>query len=68
MRLLRSYHVVSLGLVLGLGLHAATYEVAQQNPQASDDAPGTAERPWKTVAKAAETARAGDVVVIRGGV
>lgn len=68
MRLLRSYHVVGLGLVLGLGLHAATYEVAQQNPQASDDAPGTVERPWKTVAKAAETARAGDVVVIRGGV
>ncbi len=68
MRLLRSYHVVSFGLVLGLGLHAATYEVAQQNPQASDDAPGTVERPWKTVAKAAETARAGDVVVIRGGV
>ena len=49
-------------------LHATTYEVAQQHPQASDDAPGTAERPWKTIAKAAEKAGPGDVVVLRGGV
>ena len=49
-------------------LHATTYEAAQQHPQASDDAPGTAERPWKTIAKAAEKAGPGDVVVLRGGV
>ena len=55
-------------LALASVLHAATYEVAQQNPQASDDAPGTAERPWKTITRAAEKAGPGDVVVIRGGV
>ena len=65
---LRFYHALSLVLALGSSLQAATYEVAQQNPQAGDDAPGTAERPWKTVSRAAEMARPGDVVVIHGGV
>ncbi len=64
----RSYHAVGLALALGSALQAATYEVAQQDPQASDDAPGTAERPWKTIVKAAERVGPGDVVVIRGGV
>lgn len=68
MLLLRSYHAAGFALALGSALQAATYEVAQQNPQASDDAPGTAERLWKTIAKAAEKAGPGDVVVIRGGV
>lgn len=57
-----------LALALVSSVPAATYEVAQQNPQASDDAPGTADRPWKTFAKAAESAGPGDVIVIRGGV
>jgi hypothetical protein len=52
----------------GATYYAATYEVAQQHPQASDDGPGTAERPWKTIAKATERARTGDLVRIRGGV
>ncbi|MCZ7638071.1 MAG: right-handed parallel beta-helix repeat-containing protein [Verrucomicrobia bacterium] len=46
----------------------ATYEVAQRHPQASDEAPGTAERPWKTIGRAAAAAGPGDLVVIRGGV
>jgi hypothetical protein len=65
---LRSNLVVGLALALGSALQAATYEVAQQNPQASDEGPGTVERPWKTIAKAAEKMGPGDVVVIRGGV
>ena len=68
MILLRSYHAVGLALALGGARQAATYEVALENPQASDDAPGTSERPWKTIATAAEKASPGDVVVIRGGV
>ncbi len=68
MNLLRSFCGAVLALALAFALQAATYEVAQQNPQASDDAPGTQERPWKTVAKAAEMAGPGDVIVIRGGV
>jgi len=58
---------IGLALMLAVSLPAATYEVAQRHPQASDDAPGTGERPWKSINKAAEQARAGDVVVIRGG-
>lgn len=59
---------MGLALMLAASLPAATYEVAQQNPQASDDAPGSADRPWKTIARAAEKAGPGDVVLIRGGV
>ena len=68
MRSFLSYHALGLALALGSSIRAANYEVAQQNPQASADAPGTAERPWKTIAQAAEKAGPGDVVVIRGGV
>jgi len=59
---------IGLALMLAVSLPAATYEVAQRHPQASDDAPGTGEQPWKSITKAAQQARAGDVVVIRGGV
>ena len=65
---LRSYHSLGLALTLGTMLQAATHEVAQQNPQASDDGPGTAQQPWKTIAKAAGEAGPGDIILIRGGV
>lgn len=55
-------------LALVSSVQAARFEVAQRHPQASDDGPGTAERPWKTVTKAAASVGLGDVVVIRGGV
>jgi hypothetical protein len=58
----------ALVLVWCFSAPAATFEVAQQNAQASDEGPGSAERPWKTIAKAAERAGAGDVVLIRDGV
>jgi hypothetical protein len=61
-------HLVCLPLAFSLSLRAATFEVAQQNPQASDEAPGSAARPWKTITKAAEMVGPGDSVVIRGGV
>jgi hypothetical protein len=65
---LRSFHVAGLVLGLGSAIPAASFEVAQQNPNASDEGPGTAERPWKTISQAAEKVGPGDVVVIRGGV
>jgi hypothetical protein len=46
---------------------AKTYHVAQQNPAADDANPGTAERPWKTVQRAAEALRPGDTVLIHAG-
>ena len=60
--------VIWLILTLGSSLSAATYEVVQLNPKASDDAPGTSDQPWKTIAKAAQTARAGDLILIHAGV
>ena len=66
-QLKRFMAVAGFGLALTLTLHSATYEVTQQNPQASDDGPGTAERPWKTLGQAAAQAKAGDLVLIRGG-
>jgi hypothetical protein len=47
---------------------AADYEVAQRNPQANDDAAGTADHPWRTLGKAAATVHAGDRVLIRDGI
>lgn len=55
-------------LALGPTLFAATHEVAQNHPQATDDGPGSAEKPWKTISRAASTALAGDVVIIHSGV
>jgi hypothetical protein len=52
----------------GISLRAATYTVAQRDPKAGDDGPGSAERPWKSLTKAAEKAEAGDIVLIRDGV
>jgi hypothetical protein len=68
MRLFRVFVLLAAVLVLANSVPAAVYEVAHQHPQANDDAPGSPERPWKSIAKAAEKAVAGDSVVIRGGV
>jgi hypothetical protein len=68
MSLWRFLLALSLTLALGSALQAATYEVAQRNPKAGDDALGMAEQPWKTITQAAQKAAPGDVVVIRGGV
>jgi hypothetical protein len=60
--------LIVIALASGISLSAATYEVAQRNPRANDDGPGTVEQPWKTIAKAADTAQPGDVILLRGGV
>ena len=56
-----------LVLALGVSVSAKTYEVAQRNPQASDEGEGTRERPFKTIARAAEITGPGDKVVIHDG-
>jgi len=55
-------------LASGVSVSAATYEVAQRNPQASDDGDGTRDRPWRTITRAAEKAGPGDRVVVRDGI
>src|ERR1039458_4223293 len=56
-----------LALALIVSLQAATYEVAQRNPQASDGGDGSREQPWKTISRAAAKVAPGDTVVIRDG-
>ena len=55
-------------LTMSVSVRAATYYVAQRSTQADDSGPGTEERPWKTIAKAAETARPADAVIVLDGV
>ena len=60
-----------LAMVLALGIAgqamAATYYVDGGNTAAKDDNDGAEKSPWKTVQHAADTVRAGDVVVVRPG-
>jgi len=58
-----------IGALFGGPAPAAIYHVAQANPAATDDGPGSAERPWKTLAHAAAAPLApGDTVLIEAGV
>jgi len=45
-----------------------TYYVAQNNSKASDNNPGTREKPFKTISKAAEVTYMGDTILIDEGV
>jgi hypothetical protein len=53
--------------MVNLSLHATTYQVAQRDPKASDDGPGSLEQPWKTLSKSAAQAGPGDIVLIGTG-
>jgi len=55
-------------LLVSATASAETYHVAQQHPNASDDNPGSAAAPWKTISKAAERLGPGDTVVIHAGI
>lgn len=59
---------VAVLLLTGGAASAAVYHAAQGHPAASDDGPGTAEQPWKTVSRAAQVLEAGDRVVVHEGV
>ncbi len=48
--------------------YAKTYHVACRHARASDDNPGTAEKPFKTIAQAAELLRPGYKVIIHQGI
>src|SRR5450759_3255139 len=51
----------------GRSLPAAVYVVDNQNPAASDEGPGSADKPWKTVQHAANLAKPVDTVCIMEG-
>ncbi|MCC6354544.1 MAG: right-handed parallel beta-helix repeat-containing protein [Verrucomicrobiae bacterium] len=44
-----------------------TFFVAQRHPQASDDNPGSEDRPWKTIGQAAKVLEPGDRVIVKQG-
>ena len=67
MRAINRVIVPCLLLLPSFAIPAATYEVAQQHPQANDEGPGTPERPWKSLGRAASAVRAGDLVVVHDG-
>ncbi len=46
---------------------SALYYVDQAHPQASDSNPGTESQPWLTIQYAADTAHAGDTVIVKEG-
>jgi hypothetical protein len=45
-----------------------TFHVAKQASNAGDDNPGTEQKPWRTIQKAAETMRPGDTVIVHEGI
>jgi hypothetical protein len=45
-----------------------TYVVDQMHPEASDESPGTAERPFRTIGRAAEVLLPGERVIVKSGV
>jgi len=65
-RVLTLMVIVTISFVVPLS--AATYHVDCNHLQASDSNPGTQERPWKTISKAAARLKPGDMVIVHGGV
>jgi len=66
--LMRRWLLIALPAVVALtlsGAQARTFHVA---PGGDDANPGTTDSPLRTMQKAAEVARAGDTVLVRGGV
>jgi hypothetical protein len=61
------FMAVCFCLVAALPLRAGQFIVDQKHPQASDDNPGTLDKPWKTIAKAGKTLQAGDIARIKAG-
>jgi hypothetical protein len=57
-----------LMLVATNPIFAPTYQVTQNNPQASDDGDGSAAHPWHTISRAAAQVKAGDTVIIGDGI
>ncbi len=48
--------------------YSKIYIVSQMHPEASDDNPGTPDKPFKTISKAAEVLKPGEKVIIKEGI
>ena len=49
-------------------VYERVYHVACAHPAASDDGPGTEDRPWATIGRAAAALQPGEKVVVHGGI
>ena len=59
--------IVFPSILASVQAFGATYHVAQQHPAADDANPGTAERPWRAISKAAGIMKPGDRVIVHAG-
>jgi len=55
-------------LLLTTSVQARTLVVNQRHPEANDENAGTEDKPFKTISRAAQTAKPGDIVEIRSGI
>jgi len=49
-------------------VYSKTYHVAQNHPFAADSNEGSADKPFKTIGKAAEVLKAGEKVIVHSGI
>jgi len=61
------HSLVAAGLLFAQVLAGRTIVVNQKHRLASDENPGTAQRPLKTINAAAQIAQPGDTVLVRAG-
>lgn len=64
---IRMFFMMSVTIICCFSVYATTYYVDAQHNSANDSNPGTINLPWKTIQHSAETAIAGDTVLIRTG-
>jgi len=60
--------LLALAVVFAAAAQGRTYVVNQRHAAADDGNPGTADKPFKTIAPAAEKAHPGDTVLVHAGV
>ncbi|MBC7327801.1 right-handed parallel beta-helix repeat-containing protein [bacterium] len=65
---MRTLKLFGLLLLFVLQILGKVYYVDNQNPQASDDNPGTLQLPFKTIDKAAQVVEPGDIVIVKPGI
>lgn len=65
---MRILEFIGLLLLITFPIKGMVYYVDARNPQSSDDNPGTAQLPFKTINKSAQVVKPGDIVIVKPGV
>ena len=64
---IRKFLFLSIIMMLSGTLLSVEYHVDKKNPAASDENPGTAEKPFRHIQPAADKVQPGDTITIHGG-